>query len=93
MAISALLALSYGPAALAALADLSQRISRATTMAVYTLTISLGMWVGLAISTTLYTHAGALGLDAFFAAVAALLGGLTALRVHDVRSGRAVAGL
>ncbi|HYK93619.1 MAG TPA: MFS transporter, partial [Thermoplasmata archaeon] len=45
--VSALVGLGYGPAALAALADLSQVVTRATTMAIYTLTISLGMFVGL----------------------------------------------
>ena len=93
MAVCALAGLAYGPAALAALADLSHRISRATTMAVYTLTISLGMWVGLAVSTGLYTTFGATGLDLFFGGIAAVLGGLTALRVWDVRTGRAQVGV
>jgi MFS family permease len=82
---SALPALAYGPAALAALADLSRALSRATTMAIYTLTISLGMLIGLLASTTLYSHFGAHGLDAFFAAIALGLIALTLVRYHDVR--------
>ena len=83
--VSALVGLGYGPAALAALADLSLLFSRATTMAVYTLTISLGMFVGLGVSTGLYSEFGAYGLDAFFAGVGAALVALTALRYRAVR--------
>ncbi|HTT34339.1 MAG TPA: MFS transporter [Thermoplasmata archaeon] len=80
LGVSALAALAYGPAALAALAELAQSYSRATTMAVYTLTISLGMIVGLALSTTLYARFGAVGLDAFFGSIAVALVGLTVAR-------------
>lgn len=85
LAASALPALAYGPAALAALADLSRALSRATTMAIYTLTISLGMLVGLLASTTLFSRFGAVGLDAFFGAIALGLTALTLVRYHDVR--------
>ncbi len=51
--LSVLPALAYGPAALAALADLSQTIPRATTMAIYSLVISLGMLIGLLAATRL----------------------------------------
>src|SRR4029077_5629289 len=71
VAVSVLPALAYGPAALAALADLSQTIPRATTMAIYSLTISLGMVIGLLVSTQLFAAYGADGLDAYFAGVAA----------------------
>ncbi len=90
--VSALAALAYGPAALAALTDLTQRLSRATTMAVYSLTISLGMLVGLLVSTQLYSRYGAPGLDVFFGGVAAGLIALTLVRYRDVRSGRIVEG-
>ncbi len=86
--VSALAALAYGPAALAALTDLTHRLSRATTMAVYSLTISLGMLVGLLASTELFSRFGAAGLDVFFAGVATGLIALTLVRYHDVRSGR-----
>ncbi|MCI4325943.1 MAG: MFS transporter [Thermoplasmata archaeon] len=82
---SALPALAYGPAALAALADLSRALSRATTMAIYTLTISLGMLIGLLASTTLFSHFGAAGLDVFFGAIALGLVALTLVRYYDVR--------
>ncbi|MCI4358642.1 MAG: MFS transporter [Thermoplasmata archaeon] len=83
--LSALPALSYGPAALAALVDATRSISRATTMSVYTLTISLGMIGGLVISTSLYDRYGASGLDLFFAGIAVGLGTLTALRYRALR--------
>lgn len=92
VAVGAIAGLAYGPAALASLTDLSKRISRGTTMAIYTLTISLGMWVGLSISTGLYERWKALGLDLFFGGIAVALAVLTALRVLDVRSGRASGG-
>jgi MFS transporter, DHA1 family, multidrug resistance protein len=83
--ISALPALAYGPAALAALADLSQKIPRATTMAIYSLVISLGMLIGLLVSTGLYSRYGADGLDVYFGAIAAALVLLTIWRLIEVR--------
>jgi MFS family permease len=82
---SVLAALAYGPAALAALADLSLEMSRATTMAIYSLTISLGMLVGLLAFTQLYSHLGNLGLYLFFASVAVALVALTAARLSDLK--------
>ena len=83
---SALPALAYGPAALAALTDLSLTLSRATTMAIYSLTISLGMLIGLIASTELYSHLGAVGLDLFFGVIAAGLVLLTLVRYLDLRA-------
>jgi MFS family permease len=91
LAAGALLALSYGPAALAALADVSGIVTRGTTMAVYSLTISLGTVVGLIGSTQLYGRYGTFGLDVFFAGIAASLVILTLLRWNDLRTGRASA--
>jgi MFS family permease len=73
-------ALAYGPAALAALADLALEQGRATTMAIYSLTISLGMFVGLLASTSLYGRYGTNGLYPYFGAIAAVLIGLTVAR-------------
>ena len=87
LGVSVLVALTYGPAALAALADLSQEISRAMTMAIYSLTISLGMLTGLLAFTQLYSRLGDLGLYVFFAAIALTLVVLTAARLADVRGG------
>jgi MFS family permease len=86
--LAVLFALAYGPAALAALADLSRTLTRGTTMAVYSLVISLGMIIGLVASTALFSRLGSLGLDLFFGAVAAALVTLTALRWNDLRTGR-----
>lgn len=83
--VSVLPALSYGPAALAALADLSQRIPRATTMAIYSLVISLGMLLGILAATQLYDRLGVPGLDLYFGGVAAGLVILTLIRFWDVR--------
>jgi len=80
-------ALAYGPAALAALTDLSASLSRATTMAIYSLTISLGMVLGLVVSTTLYDALGTPGLDLFFGGISATLVALTVLQWRRVRSG------
>ena len=86
--VSALPALGYGPAALAALADLAQTIPRATTMAIYSLTISLGMLLGLLLSTQLYRDFGADGLDAYFGVIAVALVLLTLERVRQLRAPR-----
>lgn len=84
VAVSVLAALTYGPAALAALADLTQEMSRATTMAIYSLTISLGMVAGLVVSTELYATFGNPGLYPFFGGVAAALVVLTMFRYRDL---------
>ncbi|HEY6238778.1 MAG TPA: MFS transporter [Thermoplasmata archaeon] len=81
---SAIPALAYGPAALAALADLAQTIPRATTMAIYSLVISLGMLIGLLASTELFSHFGANGLSAYFGAIGTALIGLTYWRYVDL---------
>ena len=79
------MALTYGPAALAALADLALAEGRATTMAIYSLTISLGMFLGLVASTALYGRYGAPGLYPYFGAIAAALVALTAVRWSEAR--------
>jgi MFS family permease len=90
LGVLALAALAYGPAALAALADLSRAVSRATTMAIYSLVISLGMLLGLAASTNLYSAFGNLGLDLFFGSISVGLVVLTTLRSLDLsRAARA----
>ncbi|HZY70528.1 MAG TPA: MFS transporter [Thermoplasmata archaeon] len=91
--VSAVFALGYGPAALAALADVSRTITRATTMAVYTLAISLGMLLGLFASTALFNALGVVGLDVFFGGVAAALLALTLARFADVRRRRPEAAM
>ncbi len=85
LAISVLAALAYGPAALAALADLAFALSRGTTMAIYSLTISLGMILGLVLGTQLVARYGNNGYYLFFGGIAIALVGLTALRFWDVR--------
>ena len=87
LAVSALAALAYGPAALAALADLAFELSRGTTMAIYSLTISLGMILGLVMGTQLVDRFGNLGYYLFFGGVAAALVALSAVRYWDVALG------
>ncbi len=86
LGISAVAALAYGPAALASLADLSISLSRATTMAIYSLTISLGMILGLVGATQLSGRFGNGGLYLFFGTIAAALVILTMARYVDARS-------
>jgi len=83
LGVSVVLALAYGPAALAALTDLTLEMSRATTMAIYSLTISLGMLVGLIASTSLYSRYGNPGIYVFFGLVSAGLIGLTVARLRE----------
>ena len=87
LGVSVLVALAYGPAALAALADLTVEMSRATTMAVYSLTISLGMVAGLLVSTQLYAHLGDFGLYLFFGGIAVALIVLTVARYRVLTTG------
>jgi len=82
---SVIAALMYGPAALAALTDLSLEVGRATTMAIYSLTISVGMFIGLLASSQLYSHLGNLGLYIFFSCLAVALAVLTIARIAELR--------
>jgi MFS family permease len=84
LAISAIAALAYGPAALAALTDLAHVLSRGTTMAIYSLTISLGMLLGLILGTQLVAAFGNIGYYLFFGGIAGALAGLTVARFRTV---------
>ncbi|MEM0129134.1 MAG: MFS transporter [Thermoplasmata archaeon] len=92
LAVGAVGALAYGPAAFAALADLSAQITRATTMAITTLFISLGMTAGLLGSTQLYARFGTAGIDLFFGILAAALALLAIVRVRQAPLGRPPVG-
>lgn len=88
VALSAIAALAYGPAALAALGDLSRQMTRGTTMALYSLVISVGMILGLAVVSALFAEYGTLGIDVFFGLLAAGLLTMTLLRGYDLRRAR-----
>lgn len=87
LAASVIAALAYGPAALAALADLALELSRGTSMAIYSLTISLGMLLGLVVGTQLVDRFGSEGYYLFFAGIAVALVVLTVARVRAVPLG------
>lgn len=82
LGLSALAALALGPSSLAALSDLSAKVSRATTMALYGLVIASGMAMGLVLYTFLDHELGNLGIGLFFAIVGAFLIVLTVLRTQ-----------
>ncbi len=84
VAIGVVGGLAYGPAAFAALAELSRSVNRATTMAICTLFISLGMALGLLLATQLYQAFGPAGIDSFFAGIAVALIGLAVVRYRQV---------
>jgi MFS family permease len=84
LAVSVIAALAYGPAALAALADLALALSRGTSMAIYSLTISLGMILGLVVGTQLVDAFGNTGYYVFFGGIAVALVGLTIARQRSV---------
>ena len=87
LALSAAAALAYGPAALAALADLASELSRGTSMAIYSLTISLGMVLGLVVGTQLVERLGNPGYYLFFGGVGGALVVLSLFRYQEVRLG------
>jgi MFS family permease len=91
LAVSAVAALAYGPAALAALADLASTLSRGTSMAIYSLTISLGMILGLVVGTQLVAHFGTTGYYLFFGSIAGALVLLTVFRQQTVELAPAAA--
>ncbi len=85
--ISAIAALAFGPSSLAALTDASRRISRATTMALYSMTIAGGMALGLISSSILYQAFGTNGVVIFFGLVGGILTVATLVRLHYQRLG------
>jgi len=87
LAVCVLAALAYGPAALAALADLAFALSRGTTMAIYSLTISLGMILGLVLGTQLVDRFGNDGYYLFFGGIAVALVAISTFRYWEVRLG------
>jgi len=87
LVVCVLAALAYGPAALAALADLAFALSRGTTMAIYSLTISLGMILGLVLGTQLVDRFGNDGYYLFFGGIAVALVAISAFRYWEVRLG------
>ncbi len=92
IALSAIAALAFGPASLAALADLSRRLSRATTMALYSMMISAGMTVGILLASALFTALGNPGVVAFFILVGAFLAGITLWRRARLQTAPAAPG-
>jgi MFS family permease len=78
--VSAFAALAFGPASLAALADLSKRLTRATTMALYSMMISAGMTAGILLASALFTVLGNPGVVTFFILVGVFLAGVTLWR-------------
>jgi MFS family permease len=90
LGISAFGALAFGPSSLAALTDESKKVSRGTTMSLYSMTIAGGMAFGLILSSVLFTNMGTNGVVIFFGIVGALLVVFTAIRTFHLK-GRAAA--
>lgn len=82
LGVSVIAALAFGPSSLAALADLSLRLSRGTTMALYIVMIAAGMAVGILLSAVLFNALGNDGILVFFGIVGGFLILLTLLRMH-----------
>ena len=59
------MALAFGPSALSSLADEAQENTRGVTMAVYSVVISAGMFIGVPLVAVIFDHYGGAGVLIF----------------------------
>ena len=62
IAIFGMMALAFGPSALSSLADEAQENARGVTMAVYSVVISAGMFIGVPLVALIFDHYGGAGV-------------------------------
>ena len=79
------MALAFGPSALSSLADEAKENMRGVTMAVYSIVISAGMFIGIPAIAAISDHYGGLGVLLFMIASAIVMSLLMAARYYDVK--------
>jgi MFS family permease len=85
LGIFGFMALAFGPSALSSLADEAQENMRGVTMAVYSIVISAGMFIGIPAIAAISDHYGGLGVLLFMIASAIAMSLLMAARYYDVK--------
>jgi MFS family permease len=85
LGIFGLMALAFGPSALSSLADEAQEKSRGVTMAVYSIVISAGMFIGVPAVAAIFDWYGGVGVLSFMIGCALAMLLLIIGRYLDVR--------
>ena len=85
MGIFGLMALAFGPSALSSLADESQKNMRGVTMAVYSVVISAGMFVGIPAIAIISDNYGGQGVLIFMILCALVMLCFMVARYFDVK--------
>jgi MFS family permease len=85
LGIFGIMALAFGPSALSSLADESQKTMKGTTMAVYSIVISAGMFVGIPLMAAISDHYGGTGVLIFMIGCALIMLCLMIARYVDVK--------
>jgi MFS family permease len=80
-----LMALAFGPSALSSLADESQKNMRGVTMAVYSVVISAGMFIGIPVIATISDNYGGQGVLVFMLGCALVMLFLIIARYFDIK--------
>jgi len=82
------MALAFGPSALSSLADETHEKTRGVTMAVYSIVISAGMFVGVPAVAGIFDRFGGPGVLFFMVGCAAAMMCLMVARYADIRARR-----
>ena len=85
LGVFGLMALAFGPSALSSLADEAQEKTRGVTMAVYSIVISAGMFVGVPTVAVIFDHYGGLGVLLFMIGCAIAMLCLTIARYIELK--------
>jgi MFS family permease len=85
LALFGLMALAFGPSALSSLADEAKETMRGVTMAVYSIVISAGMFIGIPAIAAISDHYGGLGVLIFMIASAIAMTLLMTARYYDLK--------
>jgi MFS family permease len=85
LGVFGLMALAFGPSALSSLADEAQEKTRGVTMAVYSIVISAGMFVGVPTVAAIFDHYGGPGVLLFMIGCAIAMLFLTIARYVELK--------
>jgi MFS family permease len=85
LGVFGLMALAFGPSALSSLADEAQEKARGVTMAVYSIVISAGMFVGVPLVAAIFDRYGGAGVLFFMIGCAVAMLGLMICRYIEVK--------
>jgi MFS family permease len=91
LGIFGFMALAFGPSALSSLADESEKTMKGVTMAIYSIVISAGMFVGIPVIAAISDHYGGLGVLMFMIGCAFAMMCFIVARYVDIKQKNRIA--